>query len=140
VSRTDSLTHQANQSLYSSITLRPRVLCDVSGPISLSTTILSQKVDTPIFAAPTSLGRLVHPDGEAEIARMFYPWPFFCFGRLPMYLFPRGCASLDLSLSEPWLRPDPYFTALRLVLTRSPPHFHSLSLDASFSLSYLRTP
>ncbi|KAK0719806.1 FMN-dependent dehydrogenase [Lasiosphaeris hirsuta] len=66
---TDSLTCAANKEAYASITLRPRILRDVSGPIALSTTLLAHPVRSPIYAAPTSMGRTVHPEGEREIAR-----------------------------------------------------------------------
>ncbi|KAM7217819.1 FMN-dependent dehydrogenase domain containing protein [Rhypophila decipiens] len=65
---TDGITHRRNSSTYSDITLRPRVLRDVSS-ISLATTILGQPVSSPIFASPTSLGKTVHPEGEKEIGR-----------------------------------------------------------------------
>ncbi|KAK4103895.1 hypothetical protein N658DRAFT_504719 [Parathielavia hyrcaniae] len=66
---TDCHTHRRNSTAYADITLRPRVLVDVSAPISLATTILGQPVASPIFVSPTSLGKTVHPDGELEIAR-----------------------------------------------------------------------
>ncbi|KAK4219442.1 cytochrome b2 [Rhypophila decipiens] len=65
---TDGITHRRNSSTYSDITLRPRVLRDVSS-ISLATTILGQAVSSPIYASPTSLGKTVHPEGEKEIGR-----------------------------------------------------------------------
>ncbi|KAK4449136.1 cytochrome b2 [Podospora aff. communis PSN243] len=65
---TDLYTHTANTQTFSSITLRPRILRNVSFPISLSTTFLSCPVSTPIFCAPTSLGKTVHPRGELELA------------------------------------------------------------------------
>ncbi|KAK4192900.1 FMN-dependent dehydrogenase [Podospora australis] len=65
---TDSHTHRRNSTYYSHLHLRPRVLINVSAPVSLSTTILGQPVSSPIFAAPTSLGKTVHPLGEVEIA------------------------------------------------------------------------
>ncbi|KAK4147150.1 uncharacterized protein C8A04DRAFT_9184 [Dichotomopilus funicola] len=66
---TDCHTHRRNSTTYSQITLRPRVLIDVSAPVSLKTTILGQPVSSPIFVSPTSLGKTVHPEGEREIAR-----------------------------------------------------------------------
>jgi L-lactate dehydrogenase (cytochrome) len=66
---TDCHTHRRNNTTYSEITLRPRVLVDVSAPVSLATTILGQLVSSPIFVSPTSLGKTVHPEGELEIAR-----------------------------------------------------------------------
>ncbi|KAK4238898.1 hypothetical protein C8A03DRAFT_43437 [Achaetomium macrosporum] len=66
---TDCHTHRRNNTTYSEITLRPRVLVDVSAPVSLETTILGRAVASPIFVSPTSLGKTVHPEGELEIAR-----------------------------------------------------------------------
>ncbi|KAH6845436.1 FMN-dependent dehydrogenase-domain-containing protein [Chaetomium sp. MPI-CAGE-AT-0009] len=66
---TDCHTHRRNSTAYSEITLRPRVLVDVSAPVSLATTILGQPVSSPVFVSPTSLGKTVHPEGEREIAR-----------------------------------------------------------------------
>ncbi|GAB1314138.1 Cytochrome b2, mitochondrial [Madurella fahalii] len=66
---TDCHTHRRNNSTYAEITLRPRVLVDVSATVSLATTMLGQSVASPIYVAPTSLGKTVHPEGEKEIAR-----------------------------------------------------------------------
>ncbi|KAK0735493.1 FMN-dependent dehydrogenase-domain-containing protein [Apiosordaria backusii] len=65
---TDCLTNQANNALYSQLTLRPRILVNVSKPISLSETILGCPVSSPIFVSPTSLGKIIHPQGEKAIA------------------------------------------------------------------------
>ncbi|KAK4172347.1 putative cytochrome b2, mitochondrial precursor [Triangularia setosa] len=65
---TDCLTHSANSSLYNQLTLRPRILVNVSHPTPLETTILACPVSSPIFVSPTSLGRIIHPDGEKAIA------------------------------------------------------------------------
>lgn len=65
---TDLHTKTRNSSAYSSIGLRPRVLHDVSN-VCTRTTMLGQPMRTPIFCSPTSLGRLVHPDGEKELGR-----------------------------------------------------------------------
>ncbi|KAK4203326.1 putative cytochrome b2, mitochondrial precursor [Triangularia verruculosa] len=65
---TDCLTNQANSSLYSQLTLRPRILVNVSQPTPLGTTILGCPVSSPIFVSPTSLGKIIHPDGEKAIA------------------------------------------------------------------------
>jgi L-lactate dehydrogenase (cytochrome) len=66
---TDCHTHRRNNTTYADITLRPRVLVDVSAAVSLATTMLGQPVSSPIFVSPTSLGKTVHPEGEREIAR-----------------------------------------------------------------------
>ncbi|KAH7033248.1 FMN-dependent dehydrogenase-domain-containing protein [Microdochium trichocladiopsis] len=65
---TDCLTHARNASCYAGITLRPRVLRDVSRP-NTGTTMLGHEVASPLFCAPTSMGRMIHPQGEREIAR-----------------------------------------------------------------------
>ncbi|CAP72912.1 uncharacterized protein PODANS_2_3390 [Podospora anserina S mat+] len=66
---TDCLTHRANSSLYSHLTLRPRILINVSTPTTpLVTTILNCPVSSPIFISPTSLGKIIHPSGEKAIA------------------------------------------------------------------------
>ncbi|KAK3685622.1 cytochrome b2 [Podospora appendiculata] len=65
---TDLHTHHANTAAYSAIGLRPRVLHDVTA-VSIRTTILGHRVTAPIFCAPTSLGKTVHPEGERELGR-----------------------------------------------------------------------
>ncbi|KAI1092279.1 FMN-dependent dehydrogenase-domain-containing protein [Rostrohypoxylon terebratum] len=65
---TDCLTKSRNSSAYDSITLRPRVLRDVSAA-DLSTEMLGHRIKAPIFCAPTSMGRIVHVEGERELGR-----------------------------------------------------------------------
>ena len=65
---TDLHTYHRNTSAYADITIRPRVLVDVSN-VSTRTSILRHPVSSPIFCSPTSLGKTVHPDGEKELAR-----------------------------------------------------------------------
>ncbi|KAI0600423.1 FMN-dependent dehydrogenase-domain-containing protein [Biscogniauxia sp. FL1348] len=65
---TDCLTKRRNAAAYADISLRPRVLRDVSR-IDLRTTVLGHRVPAPIFCAPTSMGKLFHPEGEREIGR-----------------------------------------------------------------------
>ncbi|KAJ9142738.1 FMN-dependent dehydrogenase-domain-containing protein [Pleurostoma richardsiae] len=65
---TDLHTLRRNASAWSDIGLRPRVLADVSA-VSTRARVLGAALSAPIFVAPTSLGRLVHPRGEVEIAR-----------------------------------------------------------------------
>lgn len=65
---TDCLTMGRNSSTYDDIVLRPRVLRDVS-TVDVSTTMLGHRISTPIFIAPTSMGRLFHPEGERELGR-----------------------------------------------------------------------
>ncbi|KAI1104905.1 FMN-dependent dehydrogenase-domain-containing protein [Jackrogersella minutella] len=65
---TDCLTKERNGSVYSEIILRPRVLRDVRN-VDISTTILGHRIKAPIFCAPTSMGRIFHPEGERELGR-----------------------------------------------------------------------
>ncbi|KAI1414525.1 FMN-dependent dehydrogenase-domain-containing protein [Hypoxylon sp. FL1857] len=65
---TDCLTKERNSSAYNDIILRPRVLRDVRN-VDISTTILGHRVTAPIFCAPTSMGRIFHPEGERELGR-----------------------------------------------------------------------
>ncbi|KAK1770531.1 cytochrome b2 [Phialemonium atrogriseum] len=65
---TDLHTHRRNSEAYSLIGLRPRVLRDVR-TVSIATTMLGHRLRTPIFCAPTSLGKTVHPEGEKDIGR-----------------------------------------------------------------------
>ena len=64
----DELTIKWNREKYREIRLRQRVLADLSG-LDCSTTLLGQKLTTPILLAPTSNHRFVHPDGELATAR-----------------------------------------------------------------------
>jgi 4-hydroxymandelate oxidase len=61
-------TLAANLAAWSELTLRPRVLRDVSR-VDLSTTVLGEPVPHPILVAPTAAHRLGHPDGELATAR-----------------------------------------------------------------------
>jgi L-lactate dehydrogenase (cytochrome) len=65
---TDLHTKKRNTSTYSRIGLRPRILTNVRD-VSTKTTMLGQKLNVPIFACPTAIIKLVHPDGEKAIGR-----------------------------------------------------------------------
>lgn len=65
---TDLYTKTRNTTTYSRISLRPRILRDVS-QVDLTTTMLGHKLRVPIFTSPAAMARLVHPDGEKAIAR-----------------------------------------------------------------------
>jgi 4-hydroxymandelate oxidase len=64
----DELTLTWNQSAYSDITLRSRVLVDVSR-LDTSVTLFGQVLPHPILLAPTAYHKIVHPDGESATAR-----------------------------------------------------------------------
>ncbi|RYP61393.1 hypothetical protein DL769_007716 [Monosporascus sp. CRB-8-3] len=63
----DEITKNANNQIFQSILLRPRVFVDCT-KCSLSTTILGNKVGLPIFVSPAARARFAHPSGEAGIA------------------------------------------------------------------------
>ncbi|XP_040370267.1 uncharacterized protein LOC112183342 isoform X7 [Rosa chinensis] len=64
----DQFTLKENVEAFRRITLRPRVLVDVSR-IDMSTTVLGYKISAPIMIAPTSRHQLAHPEGEVATAR-----------------------------------------------------------------------
>ncbi|XP_040370272.1 peroxisomal (S)-2-hydroxy-acid oxidase GLO4 isoform X3 [Rosa chinensis] len=64
----DQFTLKENVEAFRRITLRPRVLVDVSR-IDMSTTVLGYKISAPIMIAPTSMHQLAHPEGEVATAR-----------------------------------------------------------------------
>lgn len=61
-------TYRANESDFSRIKLRQRVLVDMSGR-SLETTMIGEKVRMPVALAPTGLTGMQHADGEMLAAR-----------------------------------------------------------------------
>lgn len=59
----DEVTVRANQTDFSRIRLRPRMLVDV-GRCDTSTSVLGMPVKMPVLVAPTSSHCLAHPEGE----------------------------------------------------------------------------
>ena len=64
----DEWTMRQNTEAFDQYELVPRFLVDVS-EIDLSTTVFGQRIDMPIFCAPTAMSRLFHHDGEPAVAR-----------------------------------------------------------------------
>ncbi|GAB2293231.1 hydroxyacylglutathione hydrolase glo4 [Dionaea muscipula] len=64
----DQYTLRENIEAFSRITIRPRILIDVSH-IDMSTTIMGHKISAPIMIAPTAMHKLAHPDGEIATAK-----------------------------------------------------------------------
>ncbi|XP_041017955.1 peroxisomal (S)-2-hydroxy-acid oxidase GLO4-like [Juglans microcarpa x Juglans regia] len=64
----DQYTLKDNVEAFKRITIRPRVLVDVSR-IDMSTTVLGYNISAPIMIAPTALHKFAHPEGEAATAR-----------------------------------------------------------------------
>jgi len=64
----DEITLKRNTESFNKCDLIPNVLTDVSN-IDLSTTVLGQKIDFPLFLSPTSMHRLYHHHGEQGTAK-----------------------------------------------------------------------
>ncbi len=64
----DETTLRRNTESFLNCDLVPNILASVGQP-DLSTTVLGQKIDLPIFLAPTAMQRLYHHDGDKASAR-----------------------------------------------------------------------
>ena len=64
----DEITLKRNTESFNKCDLVPNVLTDVS-KIDLSTTVLGQKIDFPLFLAATAMHRLYHHNGERATAK-----------------------------------------------------------------------
>lgn len=64
----DEVTLRWNREKYREIRLQQQVLRDLAG-LDCSTTLLGQRMNTPILLAPTASHRLSHPEGELATAR-----------------------------------------------------------------------
>ncbi len=64
----DEVTYRRNTAAYEECDLVPRVLAGVED-IDMSTTVMGQKLDLPMFFSPTALQRLFHHDGERAVGR-----------------------------------------------------------------------
>jgi len=64
----DEITLKRNTESFNKCDLIPNVLANVSN-IDLSTTVLGQKINFPLFLAPTSMHRLYHHHGEQATAK-----------------------------------------------------------------------
>ncbi len=64
----DELTLRRNTESFSKCDLVPNILASVGQP-DLSTNVLGQKIDMPLFLSPTAMQRLYHHDGDKASAR-----------------------------------------------------------------------
>src|ERR1700716_1874209 len=64
----DEVTYRRNTEAYERCDLVPNVLAGVES-IDMSMTVMGQKIDMPLFCAPTALQRLFHHDGERAVAK-----------------------------------------------------------------------
>ena len=64
----DEITLKRNTEAFSKCDLVPNILASVGQP-DLSTTVLGQKIDMPLFLSPTAMQRLYHHEGDKASAR-----------------------------------------------------------------------
>ena len=64
----DEVTLNRNTDSFNDCDLVPSVLADVSN-IDMSTTVLGQKIDFPLFPSATAMHRLYHHEGERASAK-----------------------------------------------------------------------
>jgi L-lactate dehydrogenase (cytochrome) len=64
----DEVTYRRNTEAYERCDLVPNVLARVES-IDMLITVMGQKIDIPLFCAPTALQRLFHHDGERAVAK-----------------------------------------------------------------------
>ena len=64
----DEVTYRRNTEAYEECDLVPNVLAGVKD-IDMSTTVMGQKLDMPLYFAPTALQRLFHHDGEIAVGK-----------------------------------------------------------------------
>jgi len=64
----DEITYRRNTAAYEDCDLVPNVLTGVKD-IDMSTTVMGQKLDMPLYFAPTALQRLFHHEGEIAVGK-----------------------------------------------------------------------
>jgi L-lactate dehydrogenase (cytochrome) len=64
----DEIAYRRNTEAYERCDLVPNVLAGVES-IDMSTTVMGQKLQMPLFCSPTALQRLFHHDGERAVAK-----------------------------------------------------------------------
>jgi L-lactate dehydrogenase (cytochrome) len=64
----DEVTYRRNTEAFEHCDLVPNVLAGVEN-IDMSTTVMGQKLNMPLFCSPTALQRLFHHDGERAVAK-----------------------------------------------------------------------
>jgi hypothetical protein len=64
----DMITLRENRDAFARLRLMPKILIDVSN-ISMETTVLGEKVSSPLCIAPTAMQRMAHNDGECATSK-----------------------------------------------------------------------
>ncbi len=65
----DEITYKRNTEAFEKCDLVPNVLAGVD-TIDMSTTVMGQKLEMPLYFAPTALQRLFHHEGERAVAKV----------------------------------------------------------------------
>ena len=65
----DEITYKRNTEAFNKCDLVPNVLSGVD-KIDMSTTVMGQKIDMPLYCAPTALQRLFHHEGEIGLLKL----------------------------------------------------------------------
>jgi L-lactate dehydrogenase (cytochrome) len=63
----DEVSYRRNTEAYELCDLVPHILAGVES-VDMSTTVMGQRLDMPLFCSPTALQRLFHHDGERAVA------------------------------------------------------------------------
>jgi L-lactate dehydrogenase (cytochrome) len=63
----DEVSYRRNTEAYELCDLVPNILAGVES-VDMSTTVMGQRLDMPLFCSPTALQRLFHHDGERAVA------------------------------------------------------------------------
>jgi L-lactate dehydrogenase (cytochrome) len=63
----DEVSYRRNTEAYELCDLVPNILGGVES-VDMSTTVMGQRLDMPLFCSPTALQRLFHHDGERAVA------------------------------------------------------------------------
>lgn len=64
----DMITLRENREAFSRLRLMPKVLIDVT-KVDTHTTVLGERVTSPICIAPTAMQKMAHPDGECATSK-----------------------------------------------------------------------
>lgn len=62
------ITLRENREAFSRLRLLPKVLVDVT-KVDTTTTVLGERVSSPICIAPTAMQKMAHPDGECATSK-----------------------------------------------------------------------
>ena len=97
----DEITLKRNTESFTKCDLVPNILASVGEP-DLTTSVFGEKIDMPLFLAPTAMQRLYHHDGDKASARAAEKfgtfiacqlWPHLPLRKLQTYQVGQRCFS-----------------------------------------------